>query len=277
MKSTALLAAVLLVGLAACTDTEDADQPEGGAPSPGLVWSDEFNGSGPVDEKSWNIATGNKEFDGWGNQELQYYTEDNLVRDGEGNLAITAEKADASEELPCWNGKNCAYTSGRITTEEKVSMQNGRAEVRMKVPAGVGLWPAFWMLGSGADEWPNGGEIDVMEWVGNEPRDAYGTIHGPGYFDDGGVQGQTRLPVDLSDDFHIFAVQKSPQRIQWLLDGKPFFDVTPDNLPRGKKWVFERPFYLLLNLAVGGPWPGNPTPATKFPATLLVDYVRIYK
>jgi len=266
-----LLAMALLAGLNACADTGDhGSRPE-------LVWADEFDGSGPVDAKSWNVVTGNKEFDGWGNEELQYYTADSLARDGKGNLAITAAKAGPAADLPCWNGKNCEYTSGRITSEGKVSLQNGRAEVRMKVPAGVGLWPAFWMLGSGADDWPNGGEIDVMEWVGSETRTIYGTVHGPGYFDDAGIQGEIELPADLSDDFHVFAVQKSPERIAWEVDGKTFFEMTPDKLPKGKKWVFERPFYLLFNLAVGGPWPGNPTDETEFPATLLVDYVRIYR
>ncbi|MFC9689224.1 family 16 glycosylhydrolase [Kribbella sp. NPDC056951] len=267
-KLLSMVAVVVLASVSGCTDSS--------RPEPGLVWSDEFDGSGPVDERSWNVATGNKEFDGWGNEELQYYTKDSLVRDGEGHLAITAEKAALDAELPCWNGKNCEYTSGRITSEDKVSMQNGRVEVRMKVPAGTGLWPAFWMLGSGVDEWPNGGEIDVMEWVGNETKTVYGTLHGPGYSDDAGVQGEVELPADLSDDFHVFAVEKRPERIQWQVDGKTFFEMTPDKLPEGKKWVFERPFYLLFNLAVGGPWPGSPTEETKFPATLLVDYARIY-
>ncbi|MEV8377371.1 glycoside hydrolase family 16 protein [Kribbella sp. NPDC056861] len=252
-------------------------QPDAGAPSAdsGLVWSDEFEAD-ELDLTDWNVAKGNREFDGWGNEELQYYQDENLAL-GDGHLTITARKADPGEALPCFDGKSCGYTSGRITTEGKVTLENGRIEARMKVPAGAGLWPAFWLLGSGADEWPAGGEIDAMEWVGTEPTEVYGTIHGPGYSDDAGLQGSTTTSAPLSDDFHLFAVEKRPNHIQWFLDGKKFFEATPASLPPSRQWVFERPFYALLNLAVGGTWPGAPTPATQFPATLTVDYLRIYK
>jgi beta-glucanase (GH16 family) len=181
--------------------------------------------------------------------------------------------------------ENCQYgtcdiTSGRITTREKFEQTYGKFEAKIKMPAGQGLWPAFWMMGNNVDTagWPNNGEIDIMEIIGSEPSTLYGTVHGPGYSGEDGIGGSTTLPggAKFADDFHLFAVEWSPEQIIWTLDGTQYLSLKKSQLPAGKRWVFDHPFYLLLNLAVGGVWPGPPNAQTKFPATLLVDYVRVY-
>ncbi|WP_162795185.1 glycoside hydrolase family 16 protein, partial [Nonomuraea lactucae] len=163
----------------------------------------------------------------WGNEEWQYYTNrpQNVSTDGDGNLAITARR----EKLP--GMANCAYgtcdiTSGRITTKAKFQQRYGRFEARIKVPAGQGLWPAFWMMGNDIDKvgWPNNGEIDIMEIIGKEPGTVYGTVHGPGYSGENGPGGSTSLPggARFADAFHIYSVEWSPDQIIWKLDGKQY-------------------------------------------------------
>lgn len=254
----------------------------GGAPSDWtLTWQDEFNdaqGTRPSSSK-WVYDTGGEPQ--WGNEEWQYYTNrtQNVSTDGQGNLAITARR----ERLP--GMENCQYgtcdiTSGRITTKGKFNQAYGRFEANIKVPAGQGLWPAFWMMGNDIDSagWPDNGEIDIMEIVGNEPSTLYGTVHGPGYAGDQGPGGSTTLPggARFADAFHLFSVEWSPDTIIWKLDGQQYHSFTKSQLPAGKRWVFDHPFYMLLNLAVGGVWPGPPDASTVFPATILVDYVRVY-
>lgn len=260
--------------------------PGTGTPTPGtrdgwtLVWSDEFNdakGTRP-DSRNWNFDTGGEPK--WGNNEWQYYTDrkENVSTDGAGNLAITARR----ERLPgmenCLNG-TCDITSGRITTRRKFDQTYGRFEARIKVPDGRGLWPAFWMMGENGRSWPHNGEIDIMEIVGSEPSTVYGTLHGSWSTGTNGLGGHTSLPAGqkFADDFHVFAVEWSPQAIVWMLDGKKYFEVQKSKMPAGKNWIYDHPFYMLLNLAVGGDWPGPPNASTKFPATMLVDYVRVYK
>ena len=151
----------------------------------------------------------------------------------------------------------------------------------MKLPRGQGMWPAFWMLGTNIDSagWPACGEIDIMENIGKEPGTAHGTVHGPGYSGSGGIGGPVTLPGGLSvaDDFHVFAVECDTNRIAWFMDGTSYFTLTPASLPAKTRWVFNQPKFLILNLAVGGGWPGNPDPSTTFPQRLLVDYVRVYE
>ncbi len=150
----------------------------------------------------------------------------------------------------------------------------------MKLPFGQGIWPAFWMLGAdiGTAGWPRCGEIDIMENIGKEPSVVHGTVHGPGYSGGSGISAQTALATArFSDDFHVFAVDWSPTLIEFFLDDKSYSQVTPARLPAGASWVFDHPFFLLLNLAVGGNWPGNPDPSTTFPQTLTVDWVRVYR
>ncbi|OLV16094.1 glycoside hydrolase family 16 protein [Deinococcus marmoris] len=243
-----------------------------------LIWQDEFGGAAgsQPDERIWNYDYGNADANGWGNEELQFYTRDvaNVRLDGQGHLEIRALKNTA--DLACWNGDPCAYTSARLTTKNKVTFTNGRIEARIQMPPGAGYWPAFWSLGQNG-KWPDGGEIDIMEWLGREPNTVYGTLHGPGYSGAQGISKNKTLGRAASDGYHTFAIIKRPREIVWLLDGVPYHRVTPDDLPADRAWVFGQPFYLLLNLAVGGQWPGPPNASTVFPGVMNVDYVRVWQ
>jgi beta-glucanase (GH16 family) len=242
------------------------------------VWSDDFSGpAGAVaDPATWTADTGGN---GWGNRELQYYTPGNANAslDGHGSLALVAKVAPAARS--CWYGR-CAYTSARLKTEDKFSVQYGRIEARIKLPAGSGVWPAFWMLGADikTDPWPGAGEIDVMENVGKEPGTVHGSLHGPGYSGGNDPTATYTLRGDqpLSANFHTFAIDWTPTSIEWLVDGNVYERQTPEDV-LGHPWEFNKPFFLLLNLAVGGTFPGNPTSGEAFPATMLVDYVAVYK
>ena len=240
-----------------------------------VTWSDEFNGAAgtPVDGSKWNFDVGGG---GFGNNELQYYTNstNNVRQDGQGNLAITARKENPAG-YQCWYG-SCQYTSGRLLTSGKFTQRYGRFEASIKVPKGQGIWPAFWMLGDnlGSVGWPQSGEIDIMENVGKEPNTLYGTIHGPGYSGGSAISGNRVLSAPLGDAFHSYAVEWSPNLIVWYLDGNEYFRVTPASLG-GRQWVFDHPFFLILNVAVGGNWPGSPDASTSFPQTMLVDWVRV--
>lgn len=249
-----------------------------------LVWSDEFNnrrGTAP-NANVWGYELGDgtaNGITGWGNDELQYYTNstDNAATDGRGNLAITTKRADGS--LLCYYGP-CQYTSARLLTKNRFEVAYGRIEARAKVASGAGLWPAFWMLGTDIDQvgWPQTGEIDIMESVGRLPNQIFGTIHGPGY-SGGQSYGQFYdLGRPAADDFHTFAVEWQPDKIVWYIDGIPYHQATPnDAFLQGKPWVFNHPFYMLLNVAVGGNFGGPVGADTVFPQTTLVDYVRLYQ
>ena len=245
-----------------------------------LVWSDEFNGAAgtPVDGTKWVFDTGGG---GWGNNELEYYTNstNNCSTDGAGNLVITAINETLPRRNRCWYGQ-CQYTSARIKTKAKFEQAYGRFEARIKIPYGQGLWPAFWMLGNDIDRnrWPNCGEIDVMENIGREPAIVHGTMHGPGYSGANGIGAAYTLPSGaFSDDFHVFAIEWAPNVIRWYVDGNLYQTRTPADLPAGTRWVFDHPFFMLLNVAVGGYWPGNPDATTVFPQRMYVDYVRVYQ
>ena len=235
-----------------------------------LVWADEFtqpNGTSP-DSGKWNydIGTGSG---GWGNNELQYYTaRTNNVRIENDQLVIEAKSE---------NYMGSSYTSARLLTQGKWSWTYGRMEARIKVPRTQGIWPAFWMLGTNIPSvgWPQCGEIDIMEHIGREPKIVYGTVHGPGYSGGGGVSGSYTFVPDLADDFHVFAVEWQTNVIRWYVDGINYFTVTPANIG-GNTWVFNQPQFFLLNVAVGGNWPGYPDGTTIFPQKMLVDYVRVY-
>ena len=236
-----------------------------------LVWSDEFsqaNGSSPDATKwAYDIGAG-----GWGNNELQHYTSrTNNARIENSNLVIEARQENYS---------GSGYTSARLKTQNKTSWTYGRIEARIKIPRGQGIWPAFWMLGTNIPSagWPACGEIDILENVGREPTVVHGTVHGPGYSAGASVGGAYSLwnNVAFADDFHVYAVEWTTNRIKWFVDGSQFFSVNPASLPGGATWVFTQPQFLLLNLAVGGNWPGNPDGTTTFPQRMVVDYVRVY-
>ncbi len=243
-----------------------------------LVWSDEFNqpdGSSP-DPTKWTFDTGNN--GGWGNNELEYYTSrTNNARIEGGQLVIEADQES-------YGGQN--YTSARMLTQGLGSWTYGRMEASIKIPRGQGIWPAFWMLGANINSvgWPTCGEVDIMENIGkvSDQGTDHGTIHGPqngGDYNGGaGVGGTYTLPggAALADGFHTYAVQWTTNQIQFFLDTNLFFTATPASLPSGGTWVFTQPQFLILNVAVGGQWPGNPDGTTVFPQQMLVDYVRVY-
>ncbi len=241
-----------------------------------LVWSDEFsqpNGS-PPDPAKWVYDLGGG---GWGNNELQTYTSrTNNCRIENGCLVIEAAK----EAFTGTDGISRDYTSARLKTKGRAAWTYGRIEARLKVPRGQGMWPAFWTLGTSIDSvgWPRCGEIDIMENIGAKPSVLHGTIHGPGYSGGGGISGTFTLPdgAAFADGFHVFAVEWKTNSIEWHVDGQPYSSVTPAKLPGGKEWVFTQPQFVLLNLAVGGNWPGKPDASTTFPQRLIVDYVRVF-
>ncbi len=246
-----------------------------------LAWSDEFNAADgtAVDASHWHHDSGGS---GWGNQELEYYTEDaSNAEQRAGNLVISA-KRDGASSHSCWYGA-CQYTSARLLTSGKFSTAYGRVEARIKVPAGKGMWPAFWMLGDNIGDpnigWPNCGEIDIMEIIGSEPGTLHGSMHGPGYSGGAPLTASTKLTnvANLSDDFHTYAVEWAPDSVKFFIDTTLYETRTPADIPAGTGWVFNHPFFLILNVAVGGQWPGSPDASTQFPAQMLVDYVRVFK
>ncbi len=268
-------------------EVQDNQAPDPGPSGWQLVWSDEFNDPAgtPPDPNIWTPEIGDgtvQGIPGWGNGEFQYYTAnpDNAALDGEGNLVITAKQIGEGEARPkCWYGP-CDYTSARLITWDKVEAKYGRVESRLRVPFGQGLWPAFWMLGTNLDEdnWPQSGEIDIMENIGREPNIVHGTIHGPDYSGCCGIGGGYTLPEgNLADDFHTFAVEWEPDSIRWFIDSTNYFTATADDVPDGSNWVFNHPFFMIMNVAVGGNWPGSPDETTTFPQTMHVDYVRLYQ
>jgi beta-glucanase (GH16 family) len=234
-----------------------------------LVMSDEFDVNGAVNSSLWsyNIGTGSN---GWGNNELQYYTDRaSNIKVENGMLNITAR----SEQ---YMGKS--YTSARIFSKGKFETKYGRIEARIKLPRGKGIWPAFWMLGANSDTviWPQCGEIDIMEYVGNKPTEFFGTVHGPGYFGGASISKTFTLPNSRFDtDFHVFGIEWDENYINFYVDDKLYNQITPDDVPG--EWVFNQPFYIILNVAVGGNLPGAPNSQTPFPQSMLVDYIRVYQ
>lgn len=261
-----------------------------------LAWSDEFTGAAGTapDSANWGYETGGS---GWGNDQQQYYTDStqNAALDGNGDLAITVRRSTDSS-LQCSynsagtyfpNGTTCGYTSARLDTFNTFSAQYGRIEARIKVPEGDGIWPAFWAVGTNeySAGWPTSGEIDTMENIGDQPGTVYGTLHGPVAGSSTTVEpwssgGSYTLPggAALGAGFHVFAADWYPDHISFSVDGHIYKTVYAADLPSGDSWVFDHPFFLRLNVAVGSAssWGGAPTSATVFPQTMLVDYVRVY-
>lgn len=234
-----------------------------------IVMQDEFSTAGAVDSAIWNFNIGTGD-NGWGNGELQYYTdrsENAVVQNGV--LIMTANKES-------FEGSN--YTSARILTKGKFEQAYGRFEARIRLPYGQGIWPAFWLLGANVDEvgWPQCGEIDIMENRGQEPTLINGTVHGPGYSGGESITKGYELENDRYDTgFHIFGVEWGPEYINYYVDDVLYNQITPDDVTG--EWVYDHPFFIIINLAVGGGYVGAPNAETVFPQTMLVDYVRVYK
>ena len=270
----AALSAAALVGSVAVGPAHRAEAADASAAA--VTFSDNFDGAAgsAVNSSKWTLETG----DNVNNHEREYYTSgtNNAALDGQGHLVITAKKENPAN-YQCWYG-TCQYTSARLNTSGKFSAQYGHVEARMKIPRGQGMWPAFWMLGTdiGSVGWPNSGEIDVMENVGFEPSTIHGTIHGPGYSGSNGIGAAYSLSNGqaFADAFHTFAVDWAPNSIKWSVDGVVYQTRTPADVG-GNTWAFNKPFFLILNLAVGGYWPGDPDGSTAFPAQLVVDSVSV--
>lgn len=234
-----------------------------------IVMQDEFDIDGAPDNTIWNydIGTGTN---GWGNNELQYYTNRNQnVKVENGYLLITAKKE-------AYNG--ASYTSAKVLTKGLFAQKYGRFEARIRLPFGQGMWPAFWLLGANSDEvgWPNCGEIDIMEYRGQTPTTVLGTVHGPGYSGANSITKSYDLINDRFDTaFHIFGIEWGPDYINYYVDDVLYNQITPEDVTGS--WVFDHPFYIIINLAVGGNFVGSPNSETVFPQTMLVDYVRVYK
>ena len=251
-----------------------------------LVWSDEFNAAAgtPPDPTKWNYDLGNN--GGWGNGEIEVYTNspNNVFQDGQGNLVIRAIR-DSSGNFT--SARLQTGAPGASTQTADLHWQYGRIEARMKLPFGLGVWPAFWMLGEDIDtvSWPECGEVDIMENFGTFANNATvnnGTAHGPGYSGANGLTAAYTLPFgeQVAGDYHVYAVEWSPNSIEWFVDGASYHTVTPATIPAGQQWVFNAPFFILLNLAIGGEstFLGTPDPNAPFPEQdLLVDYVRVYQ
>jgi len=242
-----------------------------------LVWSDEFStpdGSSP-DPRKWIYDLGGK---GWGNHELESYTNrPENAHIEKGNLVITAQK----ETYTAADGIARDYTSARLKTQGLFTQTYGRIEARIKIPAGQGMWPAFWMLGEDISTvgWPKCGEIDIMENIGKEPDKLHGSLHGPSTTaNTSDLTSIFTLPAgqNFADDFHLYAVEWSPDTVRFYVDDNLYATFRSSDWPAGGKWVFDHPFFIILNLAVGGDWPGPPDASTNFPQSMLVDYVRVY-
>lgn len=244
------------------------------------TWRDDFDGvmgSAP-DPTKWRIDVRPM----GQNKELDYDTDDrkNSFLDGNGMLVLKAIQENYVDAQGVQSTQ--PFTSARLDTRGTLEQTYGKFEARIKLPqGGQGIWPAFWLLGANIEEagWPGCGEVDILEWRGSEPTRILSSLHGPNYFGSGAFNNPYKLPSgSFADDFHTFTFEWTPDATRWLLDGKPYFIVTADSMARGgRRWVFDHPFYLILNLAVGGVFDGDPPPSTRFPQQMLVDYVSVSK
>lgn len=230
-----------------------------------LVWYDDFS-SPELDRSHWHIDVG---YTGESNSELQIYTDcHENIRIEDSTLVIEARKE---------NYQGYCYTSARISTRGLHNWKYGKIEARIQIPHGQGLWPAFWMLGEDLPTvgWPECGEIDIMENVGSKLNTVRGTLHGPNYFRDDSIgKDFTRTDIEFSDDFHVYAIEWEPDQIRFFVDCIHYNTLTPKDLPG--KWVYDHGFYILINVAVGGFWPGVPDETTVFPQYMKVDFVKVY-
>jgi beta-glucanase (GH16 family) len=282
MKSRRFLFALALsgLGMVSCDPAAGVDNKKDDKPTPveqpgtgwEIIWEDEFDGpagAAPAREH-WKPEVGGH---GWGNGQYEFNTDrlENAALDGEGHLNIVARRER-------YAGND--YTSARLATKNLYSVTYGRIEASIKLPTGRGIWPAFWLLGANVDQvsWPECGEIDIMEHRGQIPSVVSSAVHGPGYSGGGAITRQHAVSgPPLPEDFHVYAVEWEPNRMRFIVDNTAFFEVTPDSLPAGRKWVFDQPFFIILNIAVGGSFVGPVGSNTVFPQTMKVDYVRVYK
>lgn len=265
MKSKYILTIVSFFTLISCS----TDEKQTVITKTKLVMEDNFDTDGVLNSAIWSydIGTGNN---GWGNNELQYYTNrPENIKVENGMLKIIA----VSEVY-----MGASYTSARISTKAKLEQKYGRIEARIKMPWGKGIWPAFWMLGSNIDQasWPQCGEIDIVEYLGNAPTSIFGSVHGPSYSGVESISKKYTLTNSRFDtDFHVFGIEWDENYINYYVDDVLYNQITPADVPG--EWVFNQPFYLILNMAVGGDLPGAPNAETNFPQEMLVDYVRVYQ
>ncbi|ARV09402.1 glycosyl hydrolase family 16 [Winogradskyella sp. PC-19] len=283
MKTTKKLTlgnVLLGIFLIASTVSCNTDETQTVATFSNLVFEDNFDKDGVIDTDIWNFDIGDgtaQGIPGWGNNELQYYTDrpENATVEN-GYLLITPRQEE-------FNGAQ--YTSARLQTKNNVQQQYGRFEARIRLPYGQGMWPAFWLLGEDSDGsiWPQIGEIDIMENVGDEPTKIFGTVHGPSYSGAESVSKSYTLENTRVDtEFHVYGIEWGPDYINFYIDDVLYNQITPEDIDEETngegEWVFnDRPFYIILNVAVGGNLPGPPNAETEFPQTMLVDYVRVYK
>lgn len=270
-KIKALVFPVFLFVLLLVTLSCETDENQDVATLNNLIMSDEFDTEGAPDSSIWTFDIGRgPNDDGWGNQELQYYTNrTENVKVENGFLLITAKEESF---------EGAQYTSARLKTKGLFEQQYGRFEARIRLPYGQGIWPAFWMLGADIDSnpWPAAGEIDIMELRGQEPNVILGSVHGPGYSGGESISKSYTLKNDRFDTgFHIFGIEWGPNYINYYVDDKLYNQITPDDV--SGEWVFNKSFYIIMNVAVGGNFPGSPDAETVFPQTMIVDYVRVYQ
>lgn len=259
MKNFTALTVFILLFASCTSSSKNATTASADSSGYQLVWSDEFNGNS-VDTTNWNFEIGGE---GWGNHEQEYYQPQN-AKVSDGNLIIEGRKE---------NMQSNHYTSSRMTTKGKREFLYGKIEARIKIPVGQGFWPAFWMLGANIDtvNWPACGEIDIMEHINTDSL-LYGTLH---WDNNGHVQKGDTL-VYTPSDYHVYGIEWDSTSIRWYLDGKKYHEVSILNGVNSTS-EFHKPAFILLNVALGGDWPGQKIDDAKLPARMIVDYVRVYK
>ena len=268
MASTAL-------ALVACTDSAPSQWKQ--------IWSDEFDGpaGAPVDSSKWINDVGDgcdRHNCGWGNHEKEYYSSSssNIFTNGRGQLVIVGRTAPAG--LKCYYG-DCRYTSAKITTRGRLVVSPaGRVEARIKLAEGQGLWPAFWLLGSTCPEigWPKCGEIDIMENKGSQRATTSSALHGPGYSGETPFVHRQNFRSGAITDFHVYAVEWDSTQVRWFVDGAEHYHVSRADIEKHGASVLGKSFIVILNLAIGGHFDGDPKSDAIFPATMMVDYVRVF-
>lgn len=250
-------------------------------PTASLLWSEEFadQHGGHLSEDSWNFDIGDGSsagLVGWGNNEREFYTKDAVSING--NLIINAQRLSADSGLECYYGP-AEWKSGKIHTARKIGFKHGRLEITAKMPSGVGTWPALWLLGANLLDgvaWPHCGEIDILENTGAHPFQVQGTIHGDGYFGENGLTKIIQSQDELSKDFHTYAINWTPDEIQWFFDEDCYNFIKREEVEaEGKIWPFNQEFYLIMNLAIGGWFAGEVDPNLE-KAELTVKSIKYY-